>query len=312
MNVLFLLWFLLQAPQSSDLHTGTPGQLDYLIGAGDVLKIDVLGVKGFDQLVRVSNSGRIHVPHVGILKVHNMSAKQIQKKIAETLVERELVKEPWVNVQVVEYRAHPVYILGEVQQPGQFLLTKPTTVMDLIGLSGAFSDSFNPVGYLYRYRDPAELNSYDPKRPREQEVIAIDFHALYSGSHPEMNLQLRGGDVLYVAQSKPRYFYVVGDVGRPGSILLKASDHVLVAEAIVKAGGPLRTAKTRKGILLRHDDLGNRLEIPVDFQAILEGRKPNLPVFPDDIIYIPGSTAKTLAYGLLSIIPGLVQAAAAM
>jgi polysaccharide biosynthesis/export protein len=312
MNILLLLWLVLQAPQNPDLQTEKTIQRDYLIGAGDVLKIDVFGVQGFDQFARVSNSGRIHVPYVGVLKVHNMSASQLEKKIAAALVERELVKEPWVKVQVVEYRAHPVYILGEVQQPGQFLLTKPMTVMDLITYAGAFSDAFSPTGYLYRYRDPADLDSYDPNRPRQQEVIKIDFQALYSGKHPEMNLQLRGGDVLYVAQRKPRHFYVVGDVLKPGAVPLLSEEPMLFTEAISRAGGPAKTAKMRKGILLRYDDAGNRQEIPVNFDAILKGRNPNLQVLADDIIFIPGSTAKTLGYGLLGMIPGLAQGIAVM
>ena len=58
---------------------------------------------------------------------------------------------------------------------------------------------------------------------------------------------------------------------------------------------------------MRYDKDGNRQEQPVDFQAILKGKKQNFPILPNDIIFIPGSSAKTLGYGLLSILPGVAQ-----
>jgi len=60
------------------------------------------------------------------------------------------------------------------------------------------------------------------------------------------------------------------------------------------------------GLLVRYDEQGNRKEIPVDFAAILDGRQPDFPIQPNDIIFIPGSTAKNVGYGMLGIIPSLL------
>ena len=146
--------------------------------------------------------------------MNDLTPSQIEAKITTGLIERELVKEPWAQVRLVEYRAHPVYILGEVQQAGQFLITGEMRVMDLITLSGGFNDVSSPIGFLYRCQDPKDLSSGDPEVLNEsaQEVVQIDFSALYDGSHPEMNVQLRGGDILYVPQRKNNYFFVVGEV----------------------------------------------------------------------------------------------------
>jgi protein involved in polysaccharide export with SLBB domain len=78
---------------------------------------------------------------------------------------------------------------------------------------------------------------------------------------------------------------------------------VLVSQAIAKAGGPLKTAKLGKGLLVRYDGNGIRRDKQVDFSAILKGEKPDFPIMPDDIIFIPGSSAKTLGYGLLDVVP---------
>jgi hypothetical protein len=47
----------------------------------------------------------------------------------------------------------------------------------------------------------------------------------------------------------------------------------------------------------------------VDFAAILSGKQPDFKVLPNDIIFIPGSKYKTLAYGLLGVVPQTVQQA---
>ena len=82
---------------------------------------------------------------------------------------------------------------------------------------------------------------------------------------------------------------------------------MLSSQAIAKAGGPMKTAKLSKGILVRFDEAGRRLELPMDINAVFAGKSPELQIRPNDIIFIPGSTAKTLAYGLLGAVPMVVE-----
>ena len=61
------------------------------------------------------------------------------------------------------------------------------------------------------------------------------------------------------------------------------------------------------GFLMRHDEAGVRQAMPVDFKAILEGRRPDIPVQAGDIIFVPNSAAKTIGLGLLNMLPRLAQ-----
>jgi len=94
---------------------------------------------------------------------------------------------------------------------------------------------------------------------------------------------------------------------RPGRLRCLLAKQVLASQAIAKSGGPLKTAKMSKGMLMRYDEDGKRQELPVDFKAILLGKKPDFPVMPSDIIFIPGSSVKTVGYGLLAILPTIPQ-----
>lgn len=319
MNNLTILLILLlaQIAQEMPVEQANEAQLenfqeDYRIGPGDSLSISVFGHYEFNQTIRVSNSGKIHVPYLGVLKVIGMTASRLQAEIARQLVQLDLIKEPNVQVGIEEYRAHTVYILGEVIMPGQFLITNDMYLMDLLSLSQGFNDVASPVGYLYRTAmDTPGSNSNDAKRESStDEAIEIDFKQLYDGTNQELNVKLRGGDVLYVPQRRQTYFFVVGDVRLAGAFEIQFNQQLLATQAIAKAGGPNKTAKMSKGMLVRYNQNGGRQEQPVDFKAILEGKKPDFQVLPKDIIFIPGSSAKTLAYGLMGIIPRIATTVA--
>lgn len=301
----------------------------YEVGPGDVLSIRVSGVREFDQAIRVSNSGRIRVPYVGIIFAAGMTTMALEQEIAGKIRDHELVKEPLVRVQVSQHRARPVHIVGEVTTPGQFMLTGEMYLLDLISRAGGLVASADGTALLYRrgaerpsvtakltivdesaeetpVPAPAEAPAAPPP-PDEGQVIRIDLDGLRDGSRPELNIPLQGGDVLYVPRRKAKTFYIIGDVINPGAYGMPRRGDVTAAQAISYAGGPMMTAKNRSAFLMRHDASGVRQAIPVDFLAILKGEQPDIPVLPDDIIFIPSSPVKTVGVGLLNLVPRLLQ-----
>ena len=288
-------------PQAGPVAAAT--FVDYRVGPADRLSIKVFGLDQLSQEVRVSNSGKIHVPTLGVLMVNNMTPPQIEMAIARGLREGGIVNDPWVQVKVTQYRAHPVYLLGEVWTPGQFLITDQMTVLDLLTLGNGTS-FHTAMGFLYRrqIRD-TEPGSGEEPIPTD-EAIPIDFEAIMEGR--QANLQLRGGDVLYVPLRKPELFSVVGAVHRPGMLEIQPRQPLLLSQAVAMAGGLQKTAKSNESIIVRYDQSGNRQQIPVDISAILKGKAPDVPVQADDVIFVPGSTSKSLGYGLLNLVPMVV------
>jgi hypothetical protein len=62
-----------------------------------------------------------------------------------------------------------------------------------------------------------------------------------------------------------------------------------------------------EGMLVRYDENGARQELAMDYAAILDGRQPDFPVRNNDIIFVPGSAAKTIGYGMVNMVPRLLQ-----
>jgi polysaccharide export outer membrane protein len=295
------------------------------VGPGDLLSIYVSGVTAFDQSTRISNSGRIHVPYVGIILVAGLTTVEMEVEIARLIEERELIKVPAVRVRVEDARAQPVYVIGAVSLPGQFVITTEMYLLDLLGKAGGLQPAADAKAFVYRQTitqphvdvrlvdwttvppvEPPEAMSAKHK-PLQPETIEIDLEALSAGSRPELNLRLQSGDVLYVPTRRARNFFVVGDVITPGTYTLPRYGTITAAQALIYAGGPMPTAKTSKGFIMRHDEKGERQTLEFDFREILQGKEPDIVVQTDDIIFIPTSNVRTIGIGLLNLMPRLLQ-----
>lgn len=303
---------------------GVPS-VDYRLGPGDVLSINVSGLREFNQRTRVSNSGRLRVPYVGIMFVVDMTTSELEAEITRRIKAQELVNQPTVRVEVEEHRARPAYVIGEVAAPGQFVITGEVYLMDLLSRAGGLLPSAADSGMLYRRNTgrpsvrariftpgegpPPEAEPAPPVRNevRTEEVTDVDFESLSDGSRPELNVRLEGGEVLYVPRRREENIYVIGDVNVPGAYILPRRGEITAAQAIIYAGGTLATAANGDTFLMRHDAEGNRQEIPIDFPAIVAGDKPDIPVKKDDIIFVPNSTIKTIGVGLFNMIPRIIQ-----
>lgn len=284
---------------------------DYRIGPGDLLNIGVFGVADLSHVVRVSNSGKVHLTQLGILRVAGRTVTELESDIAARLREKQLVLDPWVIVKVTEVRAHPVYVLGEVMTPGQFQISDEMYLSDLMTLSNGLNQVASPVAYLYRRKVNPATGEFDPTQDPdtdEMEGMPIDLRALQTGEMPELNLKLRGGDILYVPERRKEYFFVIGDVHNPGLFELVAGQSPLrLSQAMARAGGPTRTAKKSRLLLVRYAHDGSRQEIPIDFDAVMHGQRPDPSIEFGDVIFMPGSRSKTVGLAMMGIIPGVVQ-----
>lgn len=293
--------------------------IDYRLGPGDQVEVRIFGLEDHAIIARISNSGKIHLPFLGIVPVAALTPIELEGEIGKRLKERKLMKDPVVQVRITEYRAQPVYILGEVGNPGQYVLYHRKHLMDLITMAGGIADSAREYGFLYRRNsnwtipaepvDQAGAGAPPPGGAAEGKplysVTKINLRSLLSGKNLEFDLPLRGGDLFYIPAKQQGFFYVVGDVLRTGAFAIPEGEPLLATRGISMAGGPTKTAKMSQGVLVRYDETGQLREIPLDFAAIFKGKEQDFLIEPDDVIFIPGSSAKTIGYGLLGMLPNI-------
>jgi polysaccharide export outer membrane protein len=297
---------------------------DYRLGPGDLIGVSVFGVERFNQTVRISLSGKISIPYLGKVPAAGLTGAQLEKNLARLISDSKLILNPQVSVFIKEYRSQPVYVLGTVKNPGQYMIMQPLKLIDVIAMAGGLDlDKSGDYALLQRRgkasspQQPAvdsapNPGAVQPPAPAvDRDTVQIKVKDLMEGGDPRLNLPVQGGDVVQIPERKREIVYIIGEVRQPGAYELPPDRHqVLLTQAIARAGGPQeKTAKFGKGIVLRYDEQGKREEIAVNWKEILKGKKPDFLVRADDVIFIPPSNSKTITYGLLGMIPSSVGSA---
>ncbi len=283
------------------------GSTDYRLGAGDLMTVDVFGIEGFGRNLRIGSTGTVTLPYVGAVKAAGLTTAELEEELGKTLDGR-FIKNPQVSVFVVEYRSQSVFVLGAVQKPGQYQITSPLRLIDAIGLAGGLNleaaDNYAIVQKKGATSGPTEKVAATGQKT---ESVRINLKDLLENGNMDLNVQIAGGDVVQVPERQIARFYVIGDVNRPGAFELPREQNMFVSQALAEAGGPLRTAKSNKAVLVRWDEKGQRKEVPINVSEIMKGSKPDLPLQANDVLFLPGSAAKSIGYGLLGVIPGTVS-----
>ena len=123
-------------------------------------------------------------------------------------------------------------------------------------------------------------------------------------SNPAENILIKPHDVISVPKADT--IYVIGDVKKPGAYVLGEHRSLGSLQILALAEGTEKTANTKDAKIMRVVAGSNdRSEIPVNLKAILAGKKPDISLNADDILFIPTSNVKAAGYRALE---ALVQA----
>jgi len=247
-----------------------------VIGAGDLLKVSVLGVPESDQEVRVGADGDIYLNFIGAVKVGGQTIEQAQGIIAKKLVAGGFFRDPQVSVFAKEYATQGVSVLGEVQKPGAYPLLGARTLFDVLSLAGGTSAKAGKLVSI-THRDS----------PQTPTTVALSNDASES---VRSNIDIFPGDTVVV--SRAGIVYIVGDVKKPGGVPID-NGSMTVLQAMAMAEGQNPTAAMNKSKLIRRLPSGEPQETPLALGDMLSSKIPDVHLQADDIIFVPNSKAKS-------------------
>jgi polysaccharide export outer membrane protein len=158
----------------------------YIIGAEDVLAIYVWKEPDMSKTVPVRPDGMISLPLVGEIKAAGYTPVQLQNLLAESM--KKLISDPQVTVIVEKVSSLSFNIVGEVNHPGYFPLTRRMTVLDAIALAGGFRD-FAKTKKVYVLRTTANGT---------QERLPFNYKDVIAGKNPQQNIELQPRDTIVV------------------------------------------------------------------------------------------------------------------
>jgi polysaccharide export outer membrane protein len=110
------------------------------------------------------------------------------------------------------------------------------------------------------------------------------------------NILVLPGDTIFVP--KAEVVYAVGSVTKPGGYTIGEDGLLSALQMVSLAGGVLRTAAMDKAKILRlvPGTPASRTEIGVNIKRLMAGKTPDVPLQPNDILFIPNSSAKSTGF----------------
>lgn len=186
-GVLMILWFSILWPiKAAEAQQGHPQPpTEYLIGPEDILEISVWKEEGLEREVLVRPDGKLSFPLAGDVQAAGRTPEQVQTEITERI--QRYIPDPVVTVTVKAIGGNKVYVIGEVKNPGSYVIGRYVDVIQALTLAGGLTPF-------------ARENSIKVLRREgtREIVVSFEYAEVKKGRRLEQNIFLRGGDVVVV------------------------------------------------------------------------------------------------------------------
>lgn len=244
---------------------------EYLLGTGDMVRITVFGNPDLTTETRVTQAGTLTFPLVGEVIVGGLTVASAEKKLASMLEDGGFLKQPQVNIVVLQFTSQQISILGDVSKPGRYPLDRPSTLVEVLALAGGVNSSGSDmVTILSQHEGKTEKHDYDLR-----DVLRKGEGA---------NIKIGSDDIVY---AHAREVSVLGQVNRPGKYSVvegvrNVVDFLSVAGGINPAGADAVTVITHRE--------GKPVRKEIDVDALFRNAadaSSNFELAAGDMIYVP-------------------------
>jgi len=276
--LLRLLLGLLSLAITTALPAGSPGEGEavsigpgdgYVLGPRDIVTITVYGEPQLSGDYEIGDTGSIRFPLINSFAAAGLSPQAAAEKL-ERLLEKDYFVDAQLTLTVKEFRSYAVNVIGEVKQPGRKFLNGPLTILEVITEAGGLTPEAGDIITLQR-----------PESMGKTGVYTIKVDDLIAGTSTRMQMRVLPGDTLTITPKS--YFYIQGEVAKPGKYEI-APDTTLL-KAIALAGGFGKFAN-EKNIEL-HREAGREKEIlKINYQAIKSQKAEDILLLPSDTLII--------------------------
>jgi polysaccharide export outer membrane protein len=238
---------------------------DYVLGAGDVIRVSVFQSPELTLETRIPETGVVNYPLMGPVTLGGLTISQAEKAIANGLLVGKFLKQPQVSILVTQLRGNQASVLGNAVRPGRYTLELTNTrLSDLMALAGGVAPNGSDILTVVGTRNGKPFRTQ------------IDFRTLFRGDVSSQDIVIENNDVVYV-DSMPQV-YIYGEVQKPGTLRLERGMTLLQALA---AGGGLTLRGTQRGIRVHRKGADGAVQI------LTPGLHELLQ--QDDVIQVPES-----------------------
>ncbi len=238
-----------------DLFSGTPTTfapatdipipVNYVIGPGDTVEVQLFGKDNEQYSLVVTREGILNFPGLGPVSVSGLTFTEMKQNLQQRIKEQMIGVKASITMGVL--RSIRVFILGDAERPGSYTVSSLTTITNALFVSGGVK----PIG---------SLRNVQLKR-NGKIVGRLDLYDLLVRGDTSADVRLLPGDVIFIPPVG-KTVGVSGEVRRPAIYELK--NERTAAELIALAGGLLPTAYPQATQLERIDKNRERTLVDVD------------------------------------------------
>lgn len=244
---------------------------DYVLGAGDFVRISVYGSPDLLTEARLSAAGTITFPLLGEVTLGGLSPKLSENKLADLLEKGGFVKKAQVNLIVLQYQSQYVSVLGDVYKPGKVALDRPSKLSDVLAMAGGATPNGSDIVTLIRTQaGKTTKTDYDLR----------DLIAKADAAH---NPAVMGDDIVYV---NAREVSVLGQVNRPGKYSVTSGVRTIL-DFLSQAGGVAVNGADSIIVMTRRNGQLEKMELDVDQLYRAGELANNIELANGDSIYVP-------------------------
>jgi polysaccharide export outer membrane protein len=158
---------------------------DYHVNPGDILLVSVWKEEGLQDEVLVRPDGKFSFPLAGDVVAEGHSIEEIRAELTEKLAK--YIPDLVVSVSVRQIVGNKVYVIGQVNRPGEIVANPQVDVMQALSIAGGTTPF-------------AELNGIRILRRTDGVLTTIEFRYrdMEKGKRLGQNIVLEAGDVVVV------------------------------------------------------------------------------------------------------------------
>ena len=171
-------------PPPAPPGSGTPTE-SYTVKPGDVLQIQVWKEPDLQGPVLVRPDGSFSFPLAGQMDARGRTVGELQQLVTEKL--KKYISDPVVTVSISEVKGNKVYVLGQVNKPGEFIVNPRVDVMQALSMAGG-TTAYAALGDITILR----------RTDSGQQSLPFHYADVARGRNLQQNIMLQAGDVVVV------------------------------------------------------------------------------------------------------------------
>ncbi|MDR3742409.1 MAG: polysaccharide biosynthesis/export family protein [Terracidiphilus sp.] len=263
------------------------------LSPGYLLSMSIYGVPEMTTELRVDAKGFVTVPLIGAVHVDGDTLPQAQEAIAKALEAQEILKQPQVLLNVEQYAARNVSVLGEVHSPGKVQVLAAEPLGNVLALAGGETIAAGKDIEIQHVGANGETTTRHVEYAQGKDADVL------------RNTMVEPGDSVVVHRAG--IIYVLGAVNRPGGYLMVDGGALSVVQAVSLAGGTTLQASTRWAVIVRRQG-DSYVQFKVQLDKMQTGRATPVQLQWNDALYIPLSAWKSVLINGSTVISAATSA----